>query len=29
MTTDPVYLFIHLFKTGGTTINGHLANHLA
>jgi len=28
MNTDPVYLFIHLFKTGGTTINGHLASHL-
>jgi len=26
---DPIYLFIHLFKTGGTTINGHLARHLS
>ena len=23
-----VYVFIHLFKTGGTTITGHVALHL-
>jgi hypothetical protein len=29
MPGNPIYLFLHLFKTGGTTINGHLARHLA
>ncbi|MBU1225933.1 MAG: sulfotransferase family 2 domain-containing protein [Actinobacteria bacterium] len=29
MTAGPLYVFVHLFKTGGTTINGHLARHLS